>query len=648
MENMQGIGLWRRPVSLALIFLVLTLLFSPFLTLDVVAEPRTLIVPDDYSSIQSAVYSANVGDTIFVRNGTYFENVVVKKALTLVGEASSSTIVDAGGLGSVFNVSADNVRISNFTIQKSQGGYPYSGIYVSGASHCVFTDNIFKDNFAGVLLSSSYIIVLERNLILRSQYGVYLLDSPGNRIVDNSLVSNYFGLVMFSADNCQIIGNDISDNNVGISMRTCLGNRIYHNNFTRNNYQISMSSEIYPNTWDDDYPSGGNYWSDYRGRDLYKGQYQNITGSDGIGDSPYIVKVDNEDRYPYMDPVSVFHDSAVLSVVPSALSVFQGQVLNLSVIVGNVGNYTDSFDVSVFSVKDSNETLIGTIAVANLAAHTQKTVMFQWDTSAVAQGNYTIKAQVSSVAGEKNLANNVLYDGLVSVIEPFHDVAVLSVVPSVLKLYQGQVLNISVIVANMGGYDETFNITVRCDSLTVGQKTVANLKVGDNLTLVYNWNTSNVEPNREYAIRTETSAVPGDVNLDNNVFVDGSVKVRSFALEAIKVDQVVPSDHLGNPVSSFMRGAISYFKVVVNSASTESEIVLVTVNAYDSASASLGVVSFKGLIMPGISVFILGLPIPNTVHLGTAQVYANTFTDWPFAGGLPYGPETSATFQILS
>jgi hypothetical protein len=85
----------------------------------------------------------------------------------------------------------------------------------------------------------------------------------------------------------------------------------------------------------------------------------------------------------------------------------------------------------------------------------------------------------------------------------------------------------------------------------------------------------------------------------------------------------------------------------VNSTSDESEIVLVTVNVYDSSSVSLGVVSFKGLIMPGTSTFILGIPIPSAAHTGTARVYANTFTDWPFKGGLPYGPEKSATFQIL-
>jgi len=67
------------------------------------------------------------------------------------------------------------------------------------------------------------------------------------------------------------------------------------------------------NTWDDGYPSGGNYWSDYNGTDYYRGPHQNETGSDGIGDTPYIfintainrANDDNVDRYPLMKPINI-------------------------------------------------------------------------------------------------------------------------------------------------------------------------------------------------------------------------------------------------------------------------------------------------------------------------------------------------------
>jgi hypothetical protein len=54
--------------------------------------------------------------------------------------------------------------------------------------------------------------------------------------------------------------------------------------------------------WDNGYRSGGNYWSDYNGTDSYKGQYQNETGSDGIGDTPYVIDANNTDNYPLMFP----------------------------------------------------------------------------------------------------------------------------------------------------------------------------------------------------------------------------------------------------------------------------------------------------------------------------------------------------------
>jgi len=56
------------------------------------------------------------------------------------------------------------------------------------------------------------------------------------------------------------------------------------------------------NVWDDGYPSGGNYWSDYNGTDMLSGPYQNESGSDGIGDAAYAIDTNNIDRYPLMNP----------------------------------------------------------------------------------------------------------------------------------------------------------------------------------------------------------------------------------------------------------------------------------------------------------------------------------------------------------
>ena len=73
-------------------------------------------VPKDYPTIQAAVDAASSGDTIQVAAGIYYEHVTVDKSLTLLGEDSTTTIIDGGWAGTVVTVTADNVNISGFTI----------------------------------------------------------------------------------------------------------------------------------------------------------------------------------------------------------------------------------------------------------------------------------------------------------------------------------------------------------------------------------------------------------------------------------------------------------------------------------------------------------------------------------------------------
>jgi hypothetical protein len=55
------------------------------------AEAGTIVVPDDYLTIQEAINAAVPGDTVNVRAGTYGEYVVVNKSISLIGESSSTT-----------------------------------------------------------------------------------------------------------------------------------------------------------------------------------------------------------------------------------------------------------------------------------------------------------------------------------------------------------------------------------------------------------------------------------------------------------------------------------------------------------------------------------------------------------------------------
>src|SRR4030065_1588737 len=79
----------------------------------------TIIVPDDYSTIQGAINGASDGDTVFVRAGTYHEHVIANKTISLVGEDVSTTIIDGGDTGHVVYVVRNNVNITGFTVRNS-------------------------------------------------------------------------------------------------------------------------------------------------------------------------------------------------------------------------------------------------------------------------------------------------------------------------------------------------------------------------------------------------------------------------------------------------------------------------------------------------------------------------------------------------
>ena len=91
-------------------------------SLLVVFLPRTFVVSDGYSTIQSTIDNARAGDTIFVKKGIYNATFTIDKPLSLISEDSKTTII-AGisysryGPQSVIRVSADRVTISGFTIR---------------------------------------------------------------------------------------------------------------------------------------------------------------------------------------------------------------------------------------------------------------------------------------------------------------------------------------------------------------------------------------------------------------------------------------------------------------------------------------------------------------------------------------------------
>jgi len=142
------------------------------------------------------------------------------------------------------------------------------------------------------------------NNITSSWYGIHIVSSSTNIVSGNNLANNTYGgvLIMGSSYNT-FFGNTITNNAYGVLLSNSSDNLFYHNNFIDNPTQIAeffLSNST--NIWDDGYPSGGNFWSDYSDVDIYSGPDQDEPGSDGIWDNPYIINTENQDNYPLIEP----------------------------------------------------------------------------------------------------------------------------------------------------------------------------------------------------------------------------------------------------------------------------------------------------------------------------------------------------------
>jgi len=111
--------------------------------------------------------------------------------------------------------------------------------------------------------------------------------------------------------------------------------------------------------------------------------------------------------------LSPVHDVAVTSVVPSVTEAYQGNVINIDVTVKNNGTEHETFNVTAYY----NNTNIGTKNDVSLNPSFTETLTFNWDTSSIPLGSYTLKAEACQVPNETNTSNNVKINGQVLIQE---------------------------------------------------------------------------------------------------------------------------------------------------------------------------------------------------------------------------------------
>jgi len=227
-------------------------------------------------------YNNGIGIYSSSNNNKIIENNMTRNYLNIHSVTSSNNTISDNNLSnslisvSLYSFSNDN-KISGNDVSSNHEGI-------------VLDDHCLSNSISG-------------NKITGNDNGIRLCyGSAYNSIAENKITNNNNGILLDLSSNNIVSGNKITSNGYGIRFDKSYNNFIYHNNFINNTQQVQIETCDCANVWDNGYPSGGNYWSDYNGTDFYSGPYQNETGSDGIGDAPYVIDVDNRDNYPLTEP----------------------------------------------------------------------------------------------------------------------------------------------------------------------------------------------------------------------------------------------------------------------------------------------------------------------------------------------------------
>ena len=185
-----------------------------------------LFVDDDYNQstpgwdithfdeIQKAINKATINDEIFVFEGEYFEHLTIDFPLSLIGSGYETTLIDGQNLDHVFQVNADDVKISGFTIKGSPyvegNNYRKAGIWIESKNN-IINNNHFIGNRYGIMLGENAVKnIIQNNIVEQTMNGYVLrLGSSRNLLTGSLLKNNKYGVVVDKSNNNNITNNTI-------------------------------------------------------------------------------------------------------------------------------------------------------------------------------------------------------------------------------------------------------------------------------------------------------------------------------------------------------------------------------------------------------------------------------------------------------
>jgi parallel beta-helix repeat protein len=186
--------------------------------------------------IQALIDNASDGDTIYIPSGIYYENIVINKSISLIGEDKDTTIIDGSGNETVVKVTADWVNISGFTMRNGRGGIDMDSDYIT------ITNNILTNNYYGIFLgASSHNNITGSIITSNTGNGLHIASSYHNTITGNTITSNNDDGIFFYLSHYNTITNNlISENKRGIYLGGSKSNKIEGNTISDNTYCILL------------------------------------------------------------------------------------------------------------------------------------------------------------------------------------------------------------------------------------------------------------------------------------------------------------------------------------------------------------------------------------------------------------------------
>ena len=177
----------------------------------------------NYTSIQKAINASDPGDTLIIDKGTYKENIVINKTINIIGKDLYNSIIVGNNKNSVIVVSADNVIISNLTIENRKEGISCNGISIQG-NNCTIKYNIITNNSWSGINTGGFCnnCTFNNNIIKNNGYGIFFNQLSSNiNFSFNTLLNNKFdGIYLDNSNNSEIDNNTIKqcgDDRIGLS-----------------------------------------------------------------------------------------------------------------------------------------------------------------------------------------------------------------------------------------------------------------------------------------------------------------------------------------------------------------------------------------------------------------------------------------------